>query len=175
MDQRTKTRISRFLSLILRHQPEAIGIALDAHGWADVAHVLEGVKITMAELEEIVSSDEKGRYRFNEDKTRIRANQGHSVSVDLELEPAEPPEFLYHGTVGKFLASIREQGLQRQSRQYVHLSKDVETAVKVGRRRGKPVILQVASGKMYRDGCRFYLSENGVWLTEEVPPQYLKF
>lgn len=120
------------MSLILRHRPEAIGITLDRHGWADVEQVLKGVKISMAELEEIVASDEKQRYRFSEDKTRIRANQGHSIPVDLELEEREPPEFLYHGTIGAFLDSIRKQGLQRQSRQYVHLSKDVETAGKTG-------------------------------------------
>ncbi len=171
---RSQKQTGKFLCLVLRHRPEAIGITLDRHGWADVAHVLKGVGISMTELEEIVATDEKQRYRFSEDKTRIRANQGHSVPVDLELEEQEPPEFLYHGTVGTFLASIREQGLQRQSRQYVHLSKDVETAVKVGKRRGKPVVLQVAAGKMYADGLQFYLSENGVWLTHEVPPAYIK-
>ncbi|MCI8848044.1 MAG: RNA 2'-phosphotransferase [Oscillibacter sp.] len=171
---RNQKKTSKFLSLILRHRPEAIGITLDRHGWADVEQVLKGVKISMAELEEIVASDEKQRYRFSEDKTRIRANQGHSIPVDLELEEREPPEFLYHGTIGAFLDSIRKQGLQRQSRQYVHLSKDVETAAKVGGRRGKPVVLQVAAGRMYADGRPFYLSENGVWLTGEVPPAYIK-
>lgn len=172
---RNQTKTSKFISLILRHRPEEIGITLDEHGWARVDQLLRGVKISLEELEEIVAKDEKQRYSFNEDKTLIRANQGHSVHVDLELEEREPPEFLYHGTVERFLDSIRREGLQRQNRQYVHLSPDVETAVKVGRRRGKPVVLQAAAGKMHRDGYRFYLSENGVWLTEEVPPQYLKF
>ena len=117
---------------------------------------MKGAEISMEELEEIVAADEKQRYSFNEDKTRIRANQGHSIPVDLELDEKEPPEFLYHGTIGKFLASIREQGLQKQKRQYVHLSKDVETAVKVGQRRGKPMVLQIAAGRMQigRASCR---------------------
>lgn len=172
---RNYTRASKFLSLVLRHQPEKIGITLDGHGWAKVPEILMGMNLTMEDLTHIVETDEKQRYSFNEDKTLIRANQGHSIPVDLELEEREPPEFLYHGTVGRFLGAIQKEGLQRQSRQYVHLSPDVETAVKVGRRRGKPVVLQVAAGRMYGEGRKFYLSENGVWLTEEVPPHYLKF
>lgn len=168
------TRKSKFISLILRHKPETIGIQLDAHGWAPVDRLLAGVGIAMEDLERIVDTDEKQRYSFNEDKTLIRANQGHSVPVDLELEAREPPEYLYHGTVERFLGSIRKEGLKKGSRQFVHLSPDVETAVKVGGRRGKPVVLQVAAGRMHRDGCPFYLSANGVWLTEAVPPQYLK-
>lgn len=168
-------RTSKFIALILRHRPEEIGITLDRHGWASVARLLEGVGISMEELEEIVASDEKQRYRFNEDKTLIRANQGHSVPVDLELEAREPPGVLYHGTVGRFLPSIREKGLQPQGRQYVHLSKDVKTAANVGQRRGKPLILQVAAGRMHGDGYAFFLSENGVWLTKAVPARYIKF
>ncbi len=174
MDEKKRKRTSKYLSLLLRHRPEEAGLTLDEHGWAEVDLLLKNVGIGMEELEEIVAGDEKRRYSFSEDRTLIRANQGHSVPVDLELEAREPPEFLYHGTVGQFLDSIRKEGLQRQSRQYVHLSPDVETAVKVGRRRGKPVILQVAAGRMYRDGYAFFLSVNGVWLTREVPPQYLK-
>ena len=169
------TQKSKFISLILRHKPETIGIKLDAHGWAPVDQLLTGVGISMEDLERIVGTDEKQRYSFNEDKTLIRANQGHSIPVDLELEEREPPEYLYHGTVGRFLGSIQKEGLKRGSRQFVHLSPDVETAVKVGQRRGKPVVLQVAAGRMHREGYRFYLSANGVWLTEAVPPQYLKF
>lgn len=172
---RNYTRASKFLSLVLRHQPEKIGITLDPHGWAKVREILPGMNLTMEDLTYIVETDEKQRYSFNEDRTLIRANQGHSISIDLELEAREPPEYLYHGTVGQFLGSIQKEGLQKQKRQYVHLSPDVETAVKVGRRRGKPVVLQVASGRMHQDGYTFYLSDNGVWLTDAVPVQYIKF
>ncbi len=174
MDAKEQTKTSKYLRLLLRHRPEAAGLTLDEHGWADVALLLKNVNISMEDLEKIVANDEKQRYSFNDDKTLIRANQGHSVPVDLELEAKEPPEFLYHGTVGQFLGSIQKEGLQRRSRLYVHLSPDVETAVKVGRRRGKPVVLRVAAGRMHRDGYPFFLSANGVWLTREVPPQYLK-
>ncbi len=169
------TKTSKFLSLVLRHYPEKIGVSLDEHGWAPVPDILAGMNLTMEELEHIVDADEKRRYSFSGDKTRIRANQGHSIPVDLELEQRQPPEVLFHGTVERFLDPIRREGLQRRSRQYVHLSPDAETAVKVGSRRGKPVVLQVAAGRMARDGRAFFRSENGVWLTEEVPPQYLKF
>ena len=172
---RDYTRTSKFLSLILRHQPEKIGAALDSHGWAKVPEILAGMDLTMEELVHIVETDEKRRYSFNDDRTLIRANQGHSIPVDLELEEREPPEFLYHGTVERFLSAIRAEGLQKQRRQYVHLSPDVETAMKVGRRRGKPVVLRVEAGRMRRDGFLFYRSVNGVWLTGEVPPEYLKF
>lgn len=170
---RNDTRASKFLSLVLRHQPEKIGIALDSHGWAKVREILIGMNLTMEELEHIVETDEKRRYSFSEDKTLIRANQGHSVDIDLELEPRRPPAFLYHGTVEQFLPSIRKQGLQRQSRQYVHLSPDAETAAKVGRRRGEPVVLRIAADRMHADGYEFFLSENGVWLTRAVPFQYI--
>lgn len=174
MDAKEQTKTSKYLSLLLRHRPEAAGLTLDEHGWADVALLLKNVNISMEDLEEIVARDEKQRYSFSDDRTLIRANQGHSIPVDLELEAREPPEYLYHGTVGQFLGSIQKEGLQRRNRLYVHLSPDVETAVKVGRRRGKPVVLQVSAGQMHRDGYAFFLSANGVWLTKEVPPQYLK-
>ena len=170
---RNQTKTSKFISLILRHRPEEIGLTLDEHGWARVDQLLRGVKISLEELEEIVAKDEKQRYSFNEDKTLIRANQGHSIPVDLELDPVEPPERLYHGTVGQFLPSIRREGLTKQSRQYVHLSGDPVTAAKVGSRRGKPIVLQVNAGAMQREGFRFYQAANGVWLTETVPPEYL--
>lgn len=172
------TRISKYMSLILRHKPQVIGIQLDAHGWADVNALLAGISkkypINRDILEEIVQSDEKQRYSFNEDGTKIRANQGHSIPVDVELTLAEPPETLYHGTAQRFAASIEAQGLLPQNRLYVHLSPDPETAEKVGRRHGEPVIYLVAAGQMYRDGYRFYLSANGVWLTKVVPAPYLK-
>jgi putative RNA 2'-phosphotransferase len=169
---------SKFISLILRHKPEAIGITLDEHGWANVDELIAGIAktqpIDMAMLEQIVAEDEKQRYSFNEDKTLIRANQGHSIPVDVELEEKEPPEILYHGTGAKYVSSIDEQGLMPKSRLYVHLSSDEDTAKKVGQRHGKPVIYVVKSGKMFCDGYRFYKSVNGVWLTKEVPLSYLE-
>lgn len=174
------TGTSRFISLILRHKPEVIGITLDEHGWADVDDMIAGInqsgkyKIDRDMLDEIVRTDEKQRYSYNEDHTLIRANQGHSIPVDVELEKVEPPEFLYHGTGEKFTASIDKQGLIPKSRLYVHLSPDEETAVKVGRRHGKPVIYLVRAGNMKRDGYAFYRSVNGVWLTKEVPVKYLR-
>ncbi len=172
------TKISRFISLILRHKPEVINIQLDEHGWANVKDLIEGVSesydFNMSMLEEIVRTDEKQRYSFNEDKTLIRANQGHSIPVDVELEEAIPPEFLWHGTAKKYVDSINATGLIPKSRLYVHLSKDIETAITVGKRHGEVVIYQIASKKMYESGYKFYLSKNGVWLTERVPDIYLK-
>lgn len=169
---------SKFISLILRHKPEAIGITLDEHGWANVNELIAGISktqpIDMAILEQIVAEDEKQRYSFNEDKTLIRANQGHSIPVDIELEEKEPPEFLYHGTGEKFVSSIDAQGLIPKSRLYVHLSSDEDTANNVGQRHGKPVIYVVKSGDMFRDGYKFFQSVNGVWLTKAVPLSYLE-
>lgn len=171
-------KLSVFISLILRHKPETIGITLDENGWADVSALIKGInasgrRIDMPLLEEIVRTDNKQRYSFNEDKTLIRANQGHSINVDVELKECEPPEQLFHGTGERFAAAIRKEGLKPMSRLYVHLSKDRETAEKVGARHGKPHIFFVHSGKMFRQGFKFYLSENGVWLTESVPPEFL--
>lgn len=171
------TDTSKFLSLILRHKPETIEIKLDEHGWADVSELISGISKTrpfdMKMLEEIVRTDNKQRYSFNEDKTLIRANQGHSIPVDVELEKKTPPEFLYHGTGEKFVSSIDKEGLLSKSRLYVHLSKDTETAVKVGSRHGKPVVYRVAARKMADEGFEFFLSVNGVWLTKAVPAEYL--
>lgn len=172
MERHKKT--SKFIALALRHQPQAAGISLDEHGWADADALCRGAGISRRVLEEIVATDEKQRYSFSADGRMIRANQGHSIPVDLELTELAPPELLYHGTVGKFLPSIWQHGLQRQSRQYVHLSPDPETAVKVGQRRGRPAVLLVHAGRMRRDGFAFYRSENGVWLTKEVPAAYLE-
>lgn len=178
MNNMNLKRTSCFLSLILRHKPETIGISLDEHGWANVAELIEGISKTrefnMDILEEIVRTDEKERYSFNEDKTLIRANQGHSIPVDVELEEVEPPEELWHGTGEKYVASIDEIGLIRKSRLYVHLSKDKETALKVGSRHGRPVLYTVKTKEMYQDGYTFFLSKNGVWLTKEVPVKYLE-
>ncbi len=170
--------ISKFIALILRHKPETIGITLDEHGWAKVDELIDGISKTyvfnMEMLEEIVRTDKKGRYSFSEDKTLIRANQGHSINVDVELEEKEPPEFLWHGTGEKFVSGIDTEGLIPKSRLYVHLSKDEDTALQVGARHGKPVLYRVLSGKMYKDGYVFYLSKNGVWLTKKVPLEYLE-
>ena len=170
-------RARRFLSLVLRHKPEAAGITLDSHGWAEVDALLAGMAprhtLTMAQLEEIVRTDDKQRYAFNDSKTKIRANQGDSVPVDVELTECEPPELLYHGTGEKYVDSILEHGLIPKSRLYVHLSKDLETAKLVGLRHGTPVVFAVQSGEMYRHGAHFYRSGNGVWLTERVPSQFL--
>ena len=178
MEDGMREDTSRFIALILRHKPETIGITLDEHGWADVQALLEGVSrthpLTREELEEIVRSDSKQRYAFNEDHTRIRANQGHSVAVDVELKEVKPPETLYHGTGEKYVSSIEREGLLPKSRLYVHLSSDTRTAQDVGARHGTPVIFLVDAGKMARDGYAFYLSQNGVWLTKQVPAQYLE-
>ena len=166
---------SKFLSLILRHKPQRVGLELDEHGWADVEELCRRVKgLNRATLEEIVATDEKQRYSFSADGKLIRANQGHSIAVDVELAELQPPEILYHGTGERFGASIITQGLLKMSRLYVHLSGDIETAVKVGRRHGKPIVFRVASGRMFADGYKFYRSVNGVWLTEHVPAIYLE-
>ncbi len=169
--------ISKYISLILRHKPEVIGITLDEHGWAEVNELIEGIRkstdFDMTILEKIVAEDEKQRYSFNEDKTLIRANQGHSIPVDVELEKKTPPATLWHGTGEKFTVSIDSMGLIPKSRLYVHLSSDQQTAKKVGARHGKPVIYQVDTEAMNRDGYEFFLSVNGVWLTKVVPVQYL--
>ena len=171
------TELSKYMSLILRHKPEVIGITLDEHGWANVDELIAGMakekEFNMEMLEEIVRTDSKQRYSFNEDKTLIRANQGHSIPVDVEPEEKLPPELLWHGTGEKYVNSIDQQGLIPKSRLYVHLSGDEETAVAVGKRHGKPVIYHVKSGEMAADGYKFYLSKNGVWLTKEVPAKYL--
>ena len=164
---------SKLISLILRHKPETIGITLDEHGWANVTELLEGIKIDMALLEEIVNTDDKQRYSFNDDKTLIRANQGHSIPVDVELEETRPPELLWHGTGKKYVSDICDSGLIPKSRLYVHLSSDVETAVNVGKRHGEVVLFRIDAARMYTDGFKFYLSKNGVWLTKHVPMKYL--
>lgn len=152
---------------------------VDENGWLDVDQMLAGMQaighdVDRKLLEEIVRDNDKQRFTFNEDKTRIRANQGHSVDVDVELEQKKPPAILYHGTVEKLLDLIRDSGLKKMSRQHVHLSADVATATNVGSRRGKPVILQVDAAKMSEGGFVFFLSANGVWLTDHVPPAYLQ-
>ncbi|MEM8715566.1 MAG: RNA 2'-phosphotransferase [Cyanobacteria bacterium P01_A01_bin.3] len=169
---------SKLLSLVLRHCPEAIGLTLDEQGWANVDDLLEKARernqpITRELLLEVVQQNDKQRFALSKDGTRIRANQGHSVSVNLGLEPREPPAVLYHGTATRFLESIFAQGLRPQNRHHVHLSSDRSTALRVGQRHGQPVILDVDAAAMRRDGQLFYCSENGVWLCDRVPPRFL--
>ena len=180
MTEEQQTRASKFLSLVLRHKPHVIGLTLDDAGCCAVDDLLQKLAqheraMTVQDLQEVVRNNSKQRFTLSDDGTRIRANQGHSVEVDLQLQPQAPPELLYHGTVAQSLAAIRQDGLQRLARHHVHLSKDVETATAVGQRRGKPVILTVRAGEMHRAGMLFYQSENGVWLADAVPPAYLDF
>lgn len=180
-EERRLERLSKFISMILRHKPEVIGITLDEHGWADVDELIKGINETGEEvefskttLEKIVKTDKKQRYSVSQDKTLIRANQGHSIPVDVELEKKEPPKILYHGTGVKSVKAIQEQGLLPMERLYVHLSTDVETATNVGKRHGTPVIFKVNTEQMQKDGYDFFQSVNGIWLTKEVPAKYLE-
>ncbi|MGV4414764.1 RNA 2'-phosphotransferase [Chryseobacterium sp. T1] len=178
MTEPQKKKISKFLSLILRHQPETIDLTLDENGWANVDELKakcskHNVDFTVEELNEIVETNDKKRFIFNEDKSKIRANQGHSIAVDLALKPQQPPEFLYHGTAQNNVESILKKGIEKRNRQHVHLSQDKETATKVGMRHGKPIILIIQTGKMFEDGIMFYLSENNVWLTDFVEAKYV--
>jgi putative RNA 2'-phosphotransferase len=171
--------LSKTLSYILRHKPEEFGLKLDPEGWLSVAELLSALRarghsVTQEQLHAVVATNDKQRFSLSADGAKIRANQGHSVAVELGLTPITPPELLYHGTATRFLASIRETGLRSGSRQHVHLSADAATAVAVGSRHGKPMVLTVQAGKLYRAGVQFYLSANGVWLTEAVPPEYLQ-
>jgi putative RNA 2'-phosphotransferase len=171
---------SKFLSLVLRHKPEEIGLVLDQNGWASIDELIDlasasGTKLSRPQIESIVANSDKQRFAISPDGMKIRANQGHSVDIALGLAPQTPPEQLYHGTATRFLESIRASGLHSASRQHVHLSSDLATAEKVGSRHGKPVVLTVESGRMARDGHLFYVSENGVWLTDAVPACYLDF
>lgn len=173
------TKISKFISLVLRHKPEEAHITLDKHGWADAQLLVEGVAakypgFTFADLEEIVRTDEKGRYSFSEDRTEIRANQGHSIPVDLGLEPMEPPKRLYHGSGMKYKDGIMKDGILPKSRQYVHLSGDIPTAIAVGERHGEAVVFEINADEMYEDGYEFRRSLNGVWLVNWVPREYIR-
>lgn len=174
--KKSQTRTSKFLSLVLRHRPETVGITLDDEGWVDVGVLLDALKahgspLSREALESVVEQNDKKRFVIRDGK--IRANQGHSVKIELRLRPTIPPSRLYHGTATRFLDVILEEGLKPMGRRHVHLSSDLETAVRVGRRHGKPAILLVETRGMVEDGFELYLSENGVWLTERVPPEYL--
>ena len=176
---RALTQASRFISLVLRHEPERAGLVLDRDGWTDVDALIggaqaAGVPLDLAVIRRILAESAKTRFALSEDGKRIRALQGHSTNtVDVAYAPVEPPATLFHGTVAKFLDSIRAEGLRPGERHYVHLSGDEETARLVGARRGPPVVLRVAAGRMGRDGHVFHRAENGVWLTRAVPPEYL--
>lgn len=172
-------KISRFMSLVLRHNPQKIGITLDSAGWVNINEFLaacnaHGHALTHDELEFVVRHNDKQRFAFSEDGSCVRASQGHSVEVELEYQPTAPPAILYHGTASRFLASIKANGLVRGKRHHVHLSADARTAENVGNRRGKAIVLEVLSGQMHEDGYEFFLSANGVWLTDAVPANFLK-
>lgn len=176
--EKETTSLSKFLSLILRHQPELIGIKLDEQGWVAVDELLQkaganGKNISPEKLNYIVETNVKKRFAFDDSRQKIRASQGHSVEVELGYEPQTPPEVLYHGTGSHSVEEILQTGLEKRSRQHVHLSSDLETAVKVGQRHGKPVVLTVAAEEMHRQGYKFYLSENKVWLTDFVPANFI--
>lgn len=178
MDERRAVKVSKYLSKHLRHQPEAIGLTLDEAGWVEIdalttAAAAHGFRFTREELDHVVAVNDKKRFAV--DGSRIRASQGHSVEVDLGLPPATPPAYLYHGTVARHLDAIRAEGLRPMDRHDVHLSSDRGTATRVGARRGRPVVLPVDAGAMHRDGHVFRVSANGVWLTQAVPPRYLRF
>ena len=172
-------KISKYLSYHLRHHPEKLNLQIEPGGWVKVEEILTACRrnnflINLQELKEVVEKNDKKRFSFNEKRTQIRANQGHSIAVDLQLKTATPPAILYHGTVKRVVKSILQQGLQKMARHHVHLSADVDTAKIVGARRGKSIIFQVNAMKMSEDGYEFYCSDNGVWLVNEVPPQYLQ-
>ncbi|HBV17850.1 RNA 2'-phosphotransferase [Chryseobacterium carnipullorum] len=178
MNEIENKRISKFLSLILRHQPEIIELKLDENGWAEVNELITKsakgrMHFSFEDLKEVVETNNKKRFAFNEDKTMIRASQGHSIDIDLALKTIQPPDFLYHGTAEANISSILGKGIEKRSRQHVHLSADKETATKVGMRHGKPVILTIRTKEMHDDGIAFYLSANGVWLTDFVDAKYI--
>lgn len=169
----------KFLAYVLRHNPSAAGVTLDAFGWAQTEELINGInrsgrKIDLETLKNIVETDGKGRFSFSDDMTKIRANQGHSVAVNVEMRQCVPPTELYHGTAEDKLLSIKTQGILKKARNFVHLSWNAETAFKVGARHGNPIVLVIDTQKMYRDGFKFYLSANNVWQSADIPPEYIK-
>lgn len=179
-DARALVRLSKFLAFVLRHDPGAVGVQLDGQGWVDIDHLVErcrahGKVLSREAIQAVVAGSPKRRFAISEDGRRVRASQGHSIDVDLGYQPAPPPELLFHGTVAANLPAIGRSGLERRGRHHVHLSPDAATARTVGARRGRPVVLLVAAGRMHRDGHLFYESANGVWLTDRVPPEYIEF
>jgi putative RNA 2'-phosphotransferase len=179
MNEKQRTKISKFLSYVLRHEPQSIGLALDASGWAVVDDLLArcasaGHPISMEQLDEVVRTNEKKRFTFSDDRRKIRASQGHSVEVELGYAPSEPPVVLYHGTAEQFLPSIRATGLVKGNRHHVHLSANMQTARMVGDRRGRSVVLTIRAADMFQSGHLFFISDNQVWLTDHVPPQFIQ-
>lgn len=179
MDEKKKKKISKFLSLILRHQPEVIGLNLDENGWVSVEKLIKacadyGKPFTSTELREVVETNDKKRFAFDETETKIRASQGHSIELEIEFEEKIPPKILYHGTAEENIGVIFAEGLKKMNRHHVHLSSETETAVTVGTRYGKPVIFEIDTVTMTAEGFEFYVSANGVWLVESVPPKFLK-
>lgn len=168
------TKKSKKLSKILRHDPGSAGLVLDKAGWCEVAKLLDALRLTQEELDFIVDNNNKKRFEYNPTKTKIRASQGHSVDVDLEYQPAAPPYYLWHGTSQETVAVIRATGIKKMSRHAVHLSEDKETAMNVAKRKGTPIALRVRAQDMERTGFVFYRSTNGVWLVDNVPPQYIE-
>ncbi|MEM7234422.1 MAG: RNA 2'-phosphotransferase [Planctomycetota bacterium] len=180
MDEKAATRTSKLLSLVLRHRPHDFGVALDGEGWVAVEQLLaaldrSGTSLSEDELVQLVRESDKQRFALSEDGLRIRAQQGHSVEIDLGYAESEPPRILFHGTVERFLASIRRDGLNPRGRHHVHLSDTADAARRVGERRGAPVVLEIRSGAMVVAGNRFYRTPNGVWLTDHVEPQFIRF
>lgn len=180
MNEKERIRTSKFLSLVLRHEPERIGLQLDPGGWVEVDALLaactqHGTAIDRAALDEIVATNEKKRFAYSEDGRRIRASQGHSVEVSLGYTPQAPPSRLFHGTATRYLEAIRREGLQKRERQHVHLSAEEATATNVGQRHGKAVVLVVRAAAMQAQGFEFFISENGVWLTDHVPAEFIDF
>lgn len=178
MNDKRKIKISKFLSLILRHKPEEIGLVLDENGWVNIADLIEnsakfGSVFTLEELQEVVAMNDKKRFSFDESRTKIRASQGHSIEVEIGFEELIPPPILYHGTAERNLDSIKKNGLKKMARHHVHLSSETETARNVGKRYGVPVILQIDAARMIASGFKFYISANGVWLADEVPTEFL--
>lgn len=173
MNEKKNKRISKRMSYLLRHAPETAGLELDEAGWIDVKKLIAALRVDHATIEEVVATNDKQRFEFSEDRSEIRARQGHSVDVELEYEPADPPEILLHGTATRNLDSIREKGLHKAGRHHVHLSTNEKTMRAVGSRHGQPVIVRIDAARMHSDGHKFYITGNDVWLTDNVPPSYL--
>ena len=179
INEKENKKISKFLSFVLRHNPQSIGLKLDENGWAETKDLLEKMnanafEVTAEILDHIVATNNKQRFSFNETKTKIRASQGHSIDVELNLKQTTPPQYLYHGTGEKFVNSILLTGLEKRNRQHVHLSNNMETAIQVGQRHGKPKVFIIESAQMSSEGFLFYLSDNNIWLTDHVPVKYLR-
>jgi len=182
MNDKQKKQISKFLSLVLRHQPELISITLDQNGFVPVDELLSsmakhrrGHQVSLEQLKEVVDTNDKQRFEFDDSGLKIRARQGHSVEIDHGLEPTEPPEFLLHGTATRVLGLVREGGLKKMNRHHVHMHLDDRTAVDVGGRHGKPVLLKIRAAEMHQQGYEFFVTANDVWLTDHVPPQFIEF